>query len=66
MEVGVNDEELEKLRRQARAALTAIRKTFDNWLIVGRYVETGQQWAMQMSTRTCPKAFATTLHGKSG
>jgi len=51
------DEDLDRLRRKALAALNAVVKgrNFEQWLTIGEYIETGRRWAMEISRSNQPK-----------
>jgi|SRR5262245_1644906 len=51
------DQELDALRRKALTALSHIvnKRTWIEWLTIGEYLQTGRQWAMQISRSNEPK-----------
>jgi hypothetical protein len=49
-----SEAELDKMRRIAKKALAAERRTWADWLSIARYLETGRQWAMEMSHSAQP------------
>jgi hypothetical protein len=46
--------EIDRLRRKAKAAIAASPRTFADWIAIGRYLATGQAWAMEMSHSSAP------------